>query len=746
VYSLGAGKMAATVASTTPKSLIDVKANLPPPSVVIGIDFGTTYSGWAFALSSLPNEVNVDQSGGGLVKDKTAVLFDRDQKFVAFGQEAERIFFGLSSADQATHFYFQRFKMELYFRSEGMPTPKHSAQAAAAVGLSAPAAAAPDVKSNLSGAKADAKADVKVDAKAGRQVKALNGQFMPLDKVMIACIRHLHSCAKSKVTSTSLDGILKPKEILTILTIPAVWDDWAKEFMRKVAVDAEISDPVRPVVLALESEAASLCCRSRQYGHSGLAISDSWKAGIVYAVADLGGGTGDIAVHKVTEKNLLGEVQASSGGPWGSSYVDDAFWCWLKSVFGDHNMDEYKKTHAVDFLELMNNFQVIKHTIDPKNNSKTQRMSLPLTFYKFIQSKKKTVQRLVREYAFKKLTGNHMPSSPVPTASAASAAAAAAPAPIGGPPSSEEGWLFIGDNPDMSKSILACDAFTPSAPPAASAQLTPPPAPAASMLVDLKLCDEIASIDVGGRLKIATSIIIEEFFMPLINAIVSHLEKEIVAKSKLDFLFLVGGFSQSPLLLQHIQEKIGKKHGIKVVSPPHSSMAVLTGSVLYGLNQKLICSRIVKQSYGVSVSCEYNPKKHFGRRQTFRPNNGKPLQFCDGIFSPFCLIGDSVEFDHSISQVYTPGEDQQDCMVLKIYKSGLRNVSYIDASDAQLIGTMTLQMPDMTGNLLRKVCVTMFFGQTTLHVKAVDQTSGMEQAVKLQFVDSGLERVLVNDV
>lgn len=224
----------------------------------------------------------------------------------------------------------------------------------------------------------------------------------------------------------------------------------------------------------------------------------------------------------------------------------------------------------------------------------------------------------------------------------------------------------------------------------------------------------------------------------MVRAIIAHVTGILSRTASISHLFLVGGFSESQVIRAAVENALGagvpvalspppaadaidamakaaataasqslysggKGMGLRIVTPPHSALAVLTGAVIFGLKPHIISSRIVKYSYGICVSCPYNPAKHSGRKQSFRINNGKSVAFCDGIFSPFCLAGDEVPLSHSVSQAYTPGEDNQDYMILKIYQSKIRNVSFVDAADAQVAAQMNLTMPNMTGNLERKV-------------------------------------------
>lgn len=87
--------------------------------MVIAIDFGTTYSGYAFSLKQDPLKIseNTGWIGGGLMSHKTptSLLLKPDRTLDKFGYEAEDKYFDLASEDQHREWYFfSRFKMLLY--------------------------------------------------------------------------------------------------------------------------------------------------------------------------------------------------------------------------------------------------------------------------------------------------------------------------------------------------------------------------------------------------------------------------------------------------------------------------------------------------------------------------------------------------------------------------------------------------------------------------------------------------------
>jgi hypothetical protein len=232
-------------------------------------------------------------------------------------------------------------------------------------------------------------------------------------------------------------------------------------------------------------------------------------------------------------------------------------------------------------------------------------------------------------------------------------------------------------------------------------------------------------------------------FAAPVAAIAGELRQVLGRVPTLSHVFLVGGFSESDIVRAAVQRVLvehAAKHGheISMVCPPHASLAVLTGAVMYGLRPSVVQARYVKKTYGVAVSCEWNPKKHSDRKKSFRPNEGKLVAFCDGIFSPFCLAGDQLAVDHVVTQVYTPGEDHQEEMVLKVFETDGRAPTFVDAPGARLAGTMTLPMPQMTGNLTRRVQVTMRFGTTEIEISAIDMTSGRDCGARLSCLDPSL--------
>ena len=89
---------------------------------IVAIDFGTTYSGFAFSFnkeqgddSIFMNRDWVNEQGHRTSKTPTCLLLKPDQSFDSFGYPAEEKYTNLKSlSEENEYFFFQHFKMFLH--------------------------------------------------------------------------------------------------------------------------------------------------------------------------------------------------------------------------------------------------------------------------------------------------------------------------------------------------------------------------------------------------------------------------------------------------------------------------------------------------------------------------------------------------------------------------------------------------------------------------------------------------------
>ena len=88
--------------------------------VIVAIDFGTTFSGYAFCFVRDPDSVHIMRrwEGGdpGLVNQKTltTLLLDPQGNFHSFGFTARDTYHDLDEEQARKWFYFEKFKMTLH--------------------------------------------------------------------------------------------------------------------------------------------------------------------------------------------------------------------------------------------------------------------------------------------------------------------------------------------------------------------------------------------------------------------------------------------------------------------------------------------------------------------------------------------------------------------------------------------------------------------------------------------------------
>lgn len=310
----------------------------PIPLVVAAIDFGTTYSGYAYSLrddfNKDPLKILINQKWGNdkttcAYKAPTSILFDRDRKFQSFGFSAESDYTDLiDNGEEEGWRFFRRFKMSLYR----------------------------EIKSERGG---------RPVRRLGRDLNLEDeqGQRMPAMDIFSAAIRHLKDQLMNALMNAFMG--LNPNDVRWVLTVPAIWSDAAKQFMREAAKQAGIDG--KQLTLALEPEAAAIYCKEnavKAETESGKSKDlSAFSPGEQFLLLDLGGGTVDITCHSVNRDRTLKEIESSSGGPWGGTVVDDAFFSFLKELVGRDVWKDLKENNRTEILEVENSFDMKKRDV-----------------------------------------------------------------------------------------------------------------------------------------------------------------------------------------------------------------------------------------------------------------------------------------------------------------------------------------------------------------------------------------------
>ncbi|KAL4230258.1 hypothetical protein ACF0H5_010644 [Mactra antiquata] len=299
--------------------------------IVAALDFGTTFSGWAYSFCSEKDRVFCKSwnSGNYLTqKTPTTVLIQPDGKTLeAFGYDAENRYSDLFDKQKHTkYYYFQRFKMLLY-----------------------------DNKTLTR--------NEDLNDTHGKRLKAKTVFSLAIQFLKDDLLEYLN---KSITSPPSVS------DIQWVLTVPAIWSIRAKQFMRECAEQAGIK--TNYLKIALEPEAASLHCKQLEINRKEDTRSpSSFKPGSQYMVVDAGGGTVDIVIHKVRRDGTLEEISPANGGKWGGTCIDRAFMDLLYDIYGQDVVQKLKSENVDDYLELLREIESKKKTVSP---TKTTQLKL----------------------------------------------------------------------------------------------------------------------------------------------------------------------------------------------------------------------------------------------------------------------------------------------------------------------------------------------------------------------------------
>lgn len=113
------------------------------------------------------------------------------------------------------------------------------------------------------------------------------------------------------------------------------------------------------------------------------------------------GGTADITVHQVDDRGKLRELSNASGGAWGGTKVDAAFFQLLTDIVGEEVMGKFWKDHKSDAIELYREFEVKKRTIK-KDMGEFVLIKIPIVLKeKYEKEIKKTFDKAIDESMYK---------------------------------------------------------------------------------------------------------------------------------------------------------------------------------------------------------------------------------------------------------------------------------------------------------------------------------------------------------
>ncbi|XP_031433644.1 heat shock 70 kDa protein 12A-like [Clupea harengus] len=571
-----------------------LKVHISMTTFVVAIDFGTAYSGYCFCVRSNPSVIKNPHwgrsKGFDTLKTPTCILFDEYGEFLKFGYDALMAY---KTMGQNKKRFFNHFKMQLYNKS---------------------------ISRNMM-----------ISDSGGRSMEAM--------KVFSESLRYLKDHALNMISNHTNGRTFSASNVTWVLTVPAIWNPAAKQFMREAAIQGGLVTETdsSKLIIALEPEAASVWCK--QLPSDGF-ISEGLDNNILeqntetqYIVVDCGGGTVDITVHEVLDKGLLKELHRASGNDMGGGSVDAKFKNLLRDTFGHVLWDEYEKA----------------------NPSEVQKMMFEFTTFKCCNEKEEVF--IACHYNLTEL---------------------------------------LKEKQDIFRFFRGVQGVSWS----------------------------------DGVINISYSKL-ETLFRESVDKIVQDI-RAILLKPEIDidYILLVGGYASCSILQDEVKRQFGRQ--CRILCPVDAQLAVAKGAVLFGVNPKIVASRVSALTYGTDIAPPFDPKKH--KVQKRRVNKTNDYVYCDDVFRRFVQKGQSVVCDQTVEFTFTPVDSNQTNMSFQFYGTEEPDAMYVDEPGMKNIGQFIVNMPDIRNGRNRDVKLEVSFGLTEIQATATDKTSNERESVRLDFM------------
>ncbi|KAI9661677.1 MAG: hypothetical protein M1821_008915 [Bathelium mastoideum] len=290
--------------------------------LIIALDFGTTYSGIAYAFSTKPDQVySINEWPGApgrtVPKTPTALKYDSQSSF-KWGYELDR-----TAGNK-----IEGIKLLLD----------------------------PDQDRPLY--------DPTTIAGAGAEIELLGNP--PID-VAAAYMGAIYQYALKKIEGKVPKSYLEMLDKRFVLSVPAVWSEKAKDTTLRTARNAGIA----PIELIKEPEAAALFTL-HNLKNQGLVEGDA------ITVCDAGGGTVDLVSYEILRLSPLElkELVPSTGGIAGSRIINKRFEQWIKDTVGERVHLDLKETNG--YRLAMKQFEETLKPAFRSENDEDQFVSFPM--------------------------------------------------------------------------------------------------------------------------------------------------------------------------------------------------------------------------------------------------------------------------------------------------------------------------------------------------------------------------------
>ncbi|KAI9302037.1 hypothetical protein BJ944DRAFT_242736 [Cunninghamella echinulata] len=212
----------------------------------------------------------------------------------------------------------------------------------------------------------------------------------------------------------------------------------------------------------------------------------------------------------------------------------------------------------------------------------------------------------------------------------------------------------------------------------------------------------------------------ERVFDPVIDKVISLIEMQYsqIADRRLSCIFLVGGFGSSHYLYQRVQQ-VFESRVQQILCPPRAALAIVRGAVYFGLNPRLITSRVSRRTYGINAGLPFEPDKDPISTRVIRPDGSVR---CPTRFLVFVKKNDQLPIDHCLCEemyIYYGTLQVTDIMLYATENDEVpRYYNEPGVHQVAAISVPIPNLPNVTHGERISYTVRMYFGMTEIRVEA----------------------------
>ena len=224
----------------------------------------------------------------------------------------------------------------------------------------------------------------------------------------------------------------------------------------------------------------------------------------------------------------------------------------------------------------------------------------------------------------------------------------------------------------------------------------------------------------------------------IIQCTVASLEK---LESRVDTIYLIGGFGGCQYIYKKLEESICKYNGRiyrNIVCPEHAHLAVATGAVMWRKKTSIIQSRKSDATYGIGFAIPFKADKHDIHYRTVLDDDCG--YYCDNVFCVFLQKGDLVLTDEVYTTTILPRFQKNTNETMSIYSTPEIGVQYtVDKhgkNNVRKIGELKIDVPNPDNLPLndRDIDIFIDFSGTEIQAKAKYRVTGEEANTVCDFL------------